>query len=80
MLAAEAAEARILAQRAAAPEAGRQDWLAAEEVSVGPVPEKEIPTARDRHDCTERSARSPHTPSTRMARFLRRFAGKRRER
>lgn len=30
----EAAEAQTLAQRAAAPEAGQQDWLAAEEVAV----------------------------------------------
>ncbi len=29
-----AAEAHTLAQRAAAPEAGQQDWLAAEEVAV----------------------------------------------
>ena len=80
ILAAEAAEARTLAQRAAAPEAGRQDWLAAEEVAVGPVPEQEMPAAGDMHDRTERPARSPRTPSTRMARFLRCFARKRRER
>jgi hypothetical protein len=38
ILLAEAAEAAALAQRAVAPEAGRQDWLAVEEVAVRYTP------------------------------------------
>ncbi len=52
-LAAEAAEAHALAQRAAEPEAGRQDWLAAEEVAVLDVPEQEMPMSCEVHDHTE---------------------------
>jgi hypothetical protein len=42
-LAAEVAEARDLAQRAAEPDAGRQDWLAEEEVAMLAIPEHGMP-------------------------------------
>jgi hypothetical protein len=58
-LVAEAAEAHDLAQRAAEPEAGRQDWLAVEEVAVLRVPEREVRMSCEAHDHTERSWRLP---------------------
>jgi hypothetical protein len=48
IVAAETAEAHTVAQRAAAPEAGQQDWLAAEEVAVLHVPEREAAARRPR--------------------------------
>jgi hypothetical protein len=48
ILVAKTAEAHAVAQRAAAPEAGQQDWLAAEEVAVLHVPEREAAARRSR--------------------------------
>jgi hypothetical protein len=49
ILAAETAEAHVLAQRAAAPEIGQQGWRAAEEVAVQHIPGEEMPTAQQTH-------------------------------
>jgi hypothetical protein len=45
---AEAAEAHAAARRAAAPDAGQQDWLAAEEVAMVHVPEQDAAARRPR--------------------------------
>ena len=48
ILVAETAEAHAVAQRAAAPDAGQQDWLAAEEVAMVHVPEQDAAARRPR--------------------------------
>ncbi len=58
MRAAEAAEAQTLAQRAAAPEAGQQDWLAAEEVAVDGNDRQLQRGATTHRDGSEQSAQS----------------------
>lgn len=74
-LAAETAEAHALAQRAAAPEIGQQDWLAAEEVAVQHVPGEEMSTSQQPHRHTAGSRRN--VPA-RVGRFVQRLGGKRR--
>ena len=54
----EVAEGHALADRAEAPEAGRHDWLAAEEVAVMPVPGQEMPTPQE---VAEHAARARDT-------------------
>ncbi len=77
ILAAEAAEAAALAQRAVEPGAGRQDWLAVEEVAVRCTPEQDLPTSHEARDHTERSQWDVFA---RMARFVPRLVGKRQQR
>jgi hypothetical protein len=48
ILVAEVAEAHAVAQRAAAPDAGQQDWLAAEEVAMVHGPEQDAAARRPR--------------------------------
>lgn len=74
-LAAETAEAHALAQRAAAPEIGQQDWLAAEEVAVQPVPGEEMSTPQRAH---RHAAGSRWNVPARVGRCVRRLVGKRR--
>jgi hypothetical protein len=76
ILLAEAAEAAALAQRAIAPDAGRQDWLAVEEVAVRYTPGQDNPTSREVCNHTERSGRDVFA---RMARFVQRLVGRRRQ-
>lgn len=49
-LAAEAAEGHAMAHQAGKPEAGQQDWLAADEVAVMHVPGHAAPTPREVHE------------------------------
>jgi hypothetical protein len=76
ILLAEAAEAAALAQRAVAPDAGRQDWLAVEEVAVRYTPGQEKPTSREVCNHTECLRRGV---STRMAKSVPRRKARRRQ-
>ena len=51
-LGAEAAEGHAMAHRAGEPEAGQQDWLAADEVAMLHVPGEATPTLREVHEHT----------------------------
>ncbi len=53
-LGAEAAEGHAMAHRAGEPEAGQQDWLAADEVAMLHVPGEATPTLREVHEHTVR--------------------------